>query len=1409
MKHKRLFGSILAAALSLALILGALPGNLMKVSAETKQQTVTDDPDQILKLEQEEPGELNKYPEEVYGVSKNQPFLLSEQNELGLIVSQGAGSKNEVDIFDNFNFEMKERDENGNCWVRGINFDYAGSSKKLSKNPYENVWDIQSIGLDADGTGRKQYIASVGFNANKAVTLIIQNAVTSDYKTIQIGANNSASETWRAYEWIIDNWVAITAGDYDGDGKDSVIIYVCENGDKPRLMEYTMGVDGDWFGQDVLYFRDVLRETRFTNPSVTDYRYKPCVSLATGDFNGDGRDQLAFSAGFYNTSNDVQVGYVNYECDNLERFATCVGIATRTSLGGWDLADPVWLYQREDDYYTNSDNSRTYPVTIMYAGTIAAGDVNNDGIDEIVAAGYVDRTKDETSSYYGRATYTKAGKLVSVDYVSNFSDKVLVSCVIKRSGSGYGKTQLKTFAINSAHQYTFKEFCNNQDWIFTKIVVACGKTNGNNDREDVFIDGNLYDFSGYLPSLVHETSFLNSDQKYLIGQFTMADVSVNFIRRVAVGNFDGNDAGREQFVFTFWQKKREETSYSSLIGVVTGVEYDDKTDQDDNIVSYGPPDFYGSNLNLSGFTYISAKPIFDTSGSEEYRVMIQKNATTDKALNATPVAIDVDDDGVVGRFAQRGYVYTDPEVLAVLEAGPYFSEVKAAGGYEDPCETSYGFAVGFGTSTTREDSVSFEVGFAGEVAAGPVKVSLEAGYAMDWSNSFEKSYKVTQTDGFAAQSNDLVVLTRIPVLIYTYDIWNKNTSDWVPNGMNVRVPLTPRYYTLGIDDYNDFVEEYNACVKGDETYCLKPIVMGVDLPADHIGNPENYWDDWGLAGGTGTSLTDHFYSLGVEGGYMSCEYEVEAAETETETMSHGFHFGLTVQGGGDFGPVGEAWAGGYTNLDYRSSTAHSTTKVNLTKSGGQVQNITGNDVEGLSKDEVRNSYQFEWSFGKWTRQLVNNGNGVPFYGYIVKNVFRRTFPPAIENWTEYVKTGYKSFNFANLTKSLNSNLTVTKVSGNSKITYDSKTKSIKVAAGLAAGTYSVQFKVSNGLASLDKTFVYKLIVKDTWVWTRFAGANRYDTATMASREAYADNSLKTIIVASGQSFPDALSGSALAGVYQCPVLLTNSQKLSNETKAEIQRLAASGCTVLILGGTGAVSEAVEKSIKALGVKTVRVAGSDREATAAAVYQKGKQAGGFKTGGTVIIATGYSFADALSISPYAYASKTPIILAKKNGSLSKNVKVLLASEGFTKAIIIGGTGCVSAESENYLKATLGMTVLRLQGNNRYETSANILKWETGQMSKAAFQPAVKMKMEGMGVATGSSFPDALGSISLLGKNKSPLLLVADNSKTNRTITQENINKLIKPKTGSMTKAYIFGGASTVSLQIGGWLNDVVE
>ncbi|MBQ7602274.1 MAG: BspA family leucine-rich repeat surface protein, partial [Lachnospiraceae bacterium] len=334
------------------------------------------------------------------------------------------------------------------------------------------------------------------------------------------------------------------------------------------------------------------------------------------------------------------------------------------------------------------------------------------------------------------------------------------------------------------------------------------------------------------------------------------------------------------------------------------------------------------------------------------------------------------------------------------------------------------------------------------------------------------------------------------------------------------------------------------------------------------------------------------------------------------------------------------------------------------------------------------------------------------------------------------------------------------------------------------------------------------IPKEPWTWTRLSGSNRYATMASINQAAFADGSMRTLIVATGESFPDALSGASLSGIYGCPIILTKSDALRKETKAEIERLASpEGCRVIILGGTGAVSQTVEDAIIAMGYSVERVAGTNRVKTAIEVYRKGvSEDAAFAANDTVIISTGYNYADVLSISPYAYASKTPILLTNQKGELSAEVKSLIKEAGFRKAIIVGGIGAVAESTEDYLKMQ-GLSVLRLAGKTRYATSGTIMKWEIGLLSDEAIQPAVIMTNAGMGVASGENFPDALASVSLLGQSRSVLMLVS-NTKSRATI-QDNINELIKPYAREMKKGYIFGGTGAVSEEIEQLLNESIE
>jgi putative cell wall-binding protein len=97
--------------------------------------------------------------------------------------------------------------------------------------------------------------------------------------------------------------------------------------------------------------------------------------------------------------------------------------------------------------------------------------------------------------------------------------------------------------------------------------------------------------------------------------------------------------------------------------------------------------------------------------------------------------------------------------------------------------------------------------------------------------------------------------------------------------------------------------------------------------------------------------------------------------------------------------------------------------------------------------------------------------------------------------------------------------------------------------------------------------------------TRVFGADRYATAVGISQANYAANGPSTVYVATGANFPDGLAGSPVAGSLPGPLLLVPATSLPGTVAAELQRLAPD--TVVVLGGSGAISDGVVSAINAV------------------------------------------------------------------------------------------------------------------------------------------------------------------------------------------------------------------------------------
>jgi len=304
------------------------------------------------------------------------------------------------------------------------------------------------------------------------------------------------------------------------------------------------------------------------------------------------------------------------------------------------------------------------------------------------------------------------------------------------------------------------------------------------------------------------------------------------------------------------------------------------------------------------------------------------------------------------------------------------------------------------------------------------------------------------------------------------------------------------------------------------------------------------------------------------------------------------------------------------------------------------------------------------------------------------------------------------------------------------------------------------------------------------MYTTIAGADRYSTAVAVSRAAFPSGA-DTIVVANGERWPDAVGGGVLAGASDGPVLLVQKTGVPAAVRAEILRLAPS--KVFVLGGAESLGDAVVTEVLDAAVdatSAVRLAGPDRYGTSALVASETVDAFPASWGGQAIVASGYTYADALTGGPFAIATHRPVYLI--DDAHAAQVIAAMQEAGVTKVAVLGGDVAVSPATRAALATAFGAANIdRVAGATRYQT-ATILADLAVKYSGFSFASP--------GLASGEGFADALTAAPLLAMRRSPLLLAP------RTTVPDAYADWLYGRRDRITSITAFGGDAALSTRI---------
>lgn len=195
---------------------------------------------------------------------------------------------------------------------------------------------------------------------------------------------------------------------------------------------------------------------------------------------------------------------------------------------------------------------------------------------------------------------------------------------------------------------------------------------------------------------------------------------------------------------------------------------------------------------------------------------------------------------------------------------------------------------------------------------------------------------------------------------------------------------------------------------------------------------------------------------------------------------------------------------------------------------------------------------------------------------------------------------------------------------------------------------------------------------------RIAGANRYETAALIAAEII--TGATGYFLATGEDYADALAIGPVA-YAGTPVLLTKKDSLPEATAKALKDASS----VTILGGTAAVSKAVEREVNALiGGEADRVYGANRFETALAIAEYFTET--FEeTFYEIVIAQGKNFPDALVGGYFAGKKNVPILLVGKD--VEDEVAAFITAGEFKTAYILGGPQAVSEAVEAEVETAL--------------------------------------------------------------------------------------------------------------------------
>ena len=373
-----------------------------------------------------------------------------------------------------------------------------------------NARRLVNVAFDPYGTGRDEYIATLAFDDDAdRLSLYVTNKDRNVVSAIDL-CNDDAAFINKLKFYQTRAMLCIEAGDFDGDGKDTLMVYTPGSASQDdRIKEYSFNGSlnyqreinlGGFMAEGV--HRAILEKHQGDNND--ELRAHLSVDMAVGDVDMDGVEELAITVNV----NDLPKKNYNGQ-EGLEK----------SYLAVYDYADG-WKQSEKWDLGSGKDRARFAGVTIGYVNAAPATGT----APSVVAVGYKDKNSDNKNCDLDTGKY----RVYSYTYTK----------------SGWQNQNNGTELNANGFTNTGTKGDDNQN----PLAVAAVSADGAMTQEYLFVSGTMYKL-GSGSDQVGNTDYPKNRgiNGYIINNTGILDY--------AVGNFDGNKQGREQVYYVEYHKQ--------------------------------------------------------------------------------------------------------------------------------------------------------------------------------------------------------------------------------------------------------------------------------------------------------------------------------------------------------------------------------------------------------------------------------------------------------------------------------------------------------------------------------------------------------------------------------------------------------------------------------------------------------------------------------------------------------------------------------------------------------------------------------------------------------------------------------------------------------------------------------------